>query len=146
MASASNMRELQNIIARQMNRAMANVSREAEDALEESTQEFYSGGSPTRYRRTGELGKTPNVDPIRTTSSGSCVETSFRAYYDTSHQYTTGRAPSMRTVLDLANRGEPAARQYHLRENVGQTGFIDNAYEKIENALDNELSKYFTKV
>lgn len=146
MASAKNMKQLNALLERQLKKAMNEASRKVLSDMRDETVGFYADTKPKVYERTGALGETPRISDVKTNPTSTGAESSFKAYLDTEHQYTTGNRPSMETVLDLANRGAAAAREHNMREVVGNTGFWDRAEEKMEQSFDDTMKKYFDKI
>lgn len=103
--------------------------------MHEGTEVFYGGGQPKRYTRTEQLGRTPRTSGV---TSGSHMAT-FRAYLDQSHVYTTGKRPSMATVLDLANYGNVSG----YRPTVGAKGFWEYSEQLIQESFYDALAKRF---
>ena len=103
--------------------------------MHEGTEVFYGGGQPVRYTRTGELGRTPRTSGVSTGSHSA----SFRAYLDQSNVYTTGKRPSMATVLDLANYGNVSG----YRPTVGTKGFWEYSEMLIQESFYDALDKRF---
>lgn len=142
MASAKNSKQLNALIMKDLKKAASVASQKMLADMYEETEGFYSGSNPKMYQRTGALGDTPRTTAISSSSSGNGGEVSFKAYLDTSHQYTTGRGPSMKTVLDLANNGGDM-KNPPMRAVVGNTGFWDRAEEKMEKDFNETMMKFF---
>lgn len=115
--------------------AMNEVSYLALGDMREGTEMFYGGGTPTSYVRTGQLGTTPKVTGV--TSGGTSAY--FTAYLYQGGSYTTGKRPSMATVLDLANYGNVSG----YRPTVGAKGFWEYSEHLIEDSLNSVFSSYF---
>lgn len=126
--------ELERALRKEMQKAMRVVSEKALADMYEETGGFYTGGEPKVYERTGALGDTPRVTPP--TVGGDSV--SFKAYLDTSGGYTTGKQPSMETVLTLANTGSYPG----MRSTVGRTHFWDRAKDKINDDFLSTMSSF----
>lgn len=105
MPTAKNMKQLNQMLMKNLQKALDEANRKILEDMCEETEDFYTGGTPVKYQRTGALGDTPRTTAVsaKTTSNGGSA--SFDAYLDTSEQYTTGKRPSMKTVLTLANKG-----------------------------------------
>lgn len=115
--------------------AMNEVSHLALQDMKEGTELFYGGGSPTRYERTGQLGTTPRITGV--TSGGTTA--SFKAYLNQNGGYTTGKRPSMATVLQLANYGNVSG----YRPTVGAKGFWEYSEHLIEDSLNSVFASRF---
>ena len=137
--TAKNMTQLKQMIMKRAEKAMSVASEKMLADMYDETAGFYTGGEPTMYERTGALGDTPRT--TAPTVSGDTV--SFEAYLDTSHNYTTGKNPTMLDVLNLANDGITNSSVGNLRETVGNQGFWDRAKEKMEKSFYDTLKKYF---
>jgi len=127
--------ELEKAILRNMRNAMKAVEAKALADMYDETGDFYTGGEPKQYVRTGALGDTPRTDGVKV--NGNSV--SFKAYLDDTHQYTTGKKPSMEQVLTLADKGSYPG----LRPTVGNTGFWERAERKIEKDLNETMKAAF---
>lgn len=138
---ANNMKELEQMLLKEAQKALNVTSKKALADMYESTGNFYTKGNPQMYKRTGALGDTPKVTSI--TTSGN--EVSFEAYLDLSHQYTSGSNPSMTQVLYLANDGIPFTTKngYLARPTLGNKHFWDEAEKKIEKTMNRTLKKFF---
>lgn len=138
---ANNMKELETILRKEMEKAMRITSDKVLADMYEETYGFYTGSNPKQYQRTGALGDTPKTTAI--SSSGDSV--SFQAYLDTSGGYTSGDKPSMTQVLHLANYGTPwtTASGAPARQTVGKKGFWERAEQKMQKELDSTMGAFF---
>lgn len=143
MATAKNMKELNNMLMKQLGKAMNSAAKRMEADMYEQTGDFYTGKEPKKYQRTGALGDTPSTTAptVETTATGGKI--TFDAYLDTSGNYTTGKNPSMKDVLNLANYGISPTAPNHLRATVGKKGFWERAEENMEKTLDKTMREYF---
>lgn len=132
---AHSMEELQAQMLTRLTKSMNVVSDKVLGDMYEQTGDFYTGGTPVMYERTGALGDTPRTTAPNIT--GDSV--SFEAYLDTNHAYSTGKKPSMATVLELANTGSYPG----YRSPVGKTGFWDKALENMEKTFNDVMQKTF---
>ena len=141
MPSARNTKDVMKMLQKDMRKAIGVVNSKVLADMYEETGDYYSGGSPKVYERTGALGDTPRT--TAPTNSGDVSE--FKAYLDESHQYTTADNPTMTQVLHLANEGSPWTTQggRPAHPTVGKKGFWDRAQQKMEKTLDETMSKYF---
>lgn len=137
--TAKNMKELETMIMKQAQKAMQVAQKKAEADMYEAVGEFYSGGEPVLYERTGALANTPSVSPL--TTSGNTV--SFKAYLDEGHQYTTGANPNMKDVLNLTNYGITNSSVGKLRHAVGNEGYWEKAEQNIEKDVNETMRKFF---
>lgn len=103
--------------------------------MHEGTEAFYGGGQPSVYERTGQLGTTPRTSGI--TSSSHMAK--FKAYLDQGGGYTTGKRPSMATVLRLANYGGVSG----YRPTVGAKGFWEYSERLIEESFYQAMASKF---
>ena len=140
--------ELKEQIEQRMRRGMVEASSTALQDMKSATQFFYHGGFPKKYKRTGALGNTPEVETVTGDSSGM----RFTARLNQDHQYSTGDNPSMNQVLQLANYGNPwvitnphNGDEYLAKPTVGSQGFWEKAEEDIKQhtreALERNLHK-----
>jgi hypothetical protein len=146
MPVANNMDELRNMLTKELEIAMREVSDAALGDMYAETGKFYSGRQPKEYVRTGALGNTPRVTtPKQLRTSRYTTEVSFDAYLDLSHDYTTGDRPGMEQVLLLASYGIPwqTASGAAARSTVGKRGFWQRAENKIENDLYKVMRRHF---
>lgn len=132
---ARNLAELNKEIMKVVSAAMKEVNYLALDSMAEGVDMFYNGGSPTKYERTDKLRRTPKVSGVLTGSTMA----SFKAYLDQSGGYTTGKRPSMATVLQLANYGGVSG----YRPTVGAKGFWEYSEHLIEDSLNEVFASYF---
>ena len=141
MAVAKTTEELQRLIMDEMQKAMNETAKQAEQDMHEGTEYFYNGGTPRRYVRTGALGNTPKTSPV--VQSGN--EVSFNAYLDKNYTYNSGDSPSMGQALDLANYGTPwrTSGGGWANPTVGNKGFWEKSEEKIEESFNRIMGKHF---
>lgn len=146
MPVAKNMKQLNDMLMRELKNAMKKVRKKSRRDMQEATKWFYEGGEPEMYVRTGALGDTPRVTYNNSYTYANGGEVSFTAYLDKSHVYTTGDRPDMEKVLDLANDGIQwvTANGYYARNTVGNKKFWERAEENIEKDFESTLSKTFT--
>lgn len=142
MGSARNAKQLNAMIMKDLKKAAQVASEKMLADMYEETGDFYAGGEPVMYQRTGALGDTPKTTAVSSDSSADGGTVSFKAYLDTSTQYTTGRKPSMKTVLDLANNGGDMTSP-PMRAVVGKSGFWDRAEEKMEESFKETMEQFF---
>lgn len=133
--NVNSMEELRKAMLHEAEKAMRVASEKILAEMHHETGDFYTGGEPEIYERTGALGDTPKTTAI--TQSGDSV--SFDAYLDQSHTYTTGKNPTMHDVLILTNNGSFPG----LHPAVGKTGFWDRAEDKMQDILDDVMGKTF---
>lgn len=138
---ASNMSQLEKMLMSQMKKAMKVASAKMEADVMEETYGFYAGSSPKMYERTGALGDTPMVTGL--TYGNETV--SFDVCLDDSGAYSTGDNPSMKQVLQLADRGMPwiTASGAKAREVVGKGGFWERSEKKFQKSLDGIMESFF---
>lgn len=139
--TAKNMKELEQMLLKEMRKAMNVASERMLADMYDETGGFYTQGNPKMYQRTGALGDTPKTTAV--SSSGNVV--SFKAYLDTSGGYTTGDNPSMTQVLDLANYGKPWTTKNGspARATLGKKGFWERAEKKMQRTLDRTMRQFF---
>lgn len=139
--TAKNMKELEQMLLKEMRKAMNVASERMLADMYDETGGFYTQGNPKMYQRTGALGDTPKTTTV--SSSGNVV--SFKAYLDTSGSYTTGDNPSMTQVLDLANYGKPWTTKSGspARATLGKKGFWERAEKKMQRTLDRTMRQFF---
>ena len=143
MRTISSLGELEKALQAEMRKALSVVQARVEGDMYEETGDYYGGGNPVMYQRTGALGDTPRTTAV--SASGNTA--SFEAYLDTSHQYTTGDNPGMEQVLMLANYGAPwttsGGRAAH--PTVGKKGFWERAQQKMEKTASTTFGQFFSK-
>lgn len=139
--TAKNMKELEQMLLKEMRKAMNVASERMLADMYDETGGFYTQGNPKMYQRTGALGDTPKTTAV--SSSGNVV--SFKVYLDTSGGYTTGDNPSMTQVLDLANYGKPWTTKSGspARATLGKKGFWERAEKKMQRTLDRTMRQFF---
>ena len=139
---ARNMNELHRMLQKELLKAMNITAGRILEDMQNATEDFYSGGEPKMYERTGALGETPKITRIKQEDN----KISFGAYLKQNHQYTTGKNPNMLQVLLLTN--DMATNQPHigrLRKAVGSPHFWDRALQQMQKTYDDVLSNFFTK-
>lgn len=126
-------------IMKEMRKAMKIVSDKALADMYEEVGDFYTGGEPKMYQRTGALSDTPRT--TNPTNGGRIV--SFNAYLDTTHRYTSGKNPTMLDVLNLTDKGLTNSSVGHLRKAVGKSGFWERAEKKMEKDFNEIMRSFF---
>ena len=139
--AAKNMNELEQMLLKEMRKAMNVVSEGILADMYDETYGFYTQGNPKMYQRTGALGDTPKTTAV--SSFGNTI--SFEAYLDTSGSYTTGDNPSMEQVLNLANYGNAwiTSGGNPARPTLGKKGFWERAEKKMQNTLNKTMKQFF---
>lgn len=117
--------------------AMSAVEVAAMEDMKESIGDFYAGGTPVPwgYVRTYQLKSTPRVSGLY--QGGHMV--SFDAYLNSAGGYSTGKRPSMATILQHTNYGAVAG----LRAAKGAPGYWEKAEMRIQRDLNRILGSYF---
>lgn len=137
---ASNMQQLENMLKKQVRKALTVASAKIEADMYEETGNFYTKGKPKMYERTGALGDTPRTTAIIT--NGNIL--AFNAYLDQTHQYTTGKLPLMAEVLAVAD-DHSLASAYALNPPLGRQRFWERSEKKIEKTLNKTMRSFFRK-
>ena len=142
--TANNMNQLNNMLMKELRKAMNVASEKMLADMYGETGKFYTKGKPKLYERTGALGDTPRTTALM--SGGNSV--SFEAYLDLNHQYTTGSYPSMEQVLNLANSGIPFTSKngYPARPTLGKKGFWEASEKKMERTLNQTIRNFFKNI
>jgi len=133
------MAQVEQIMKKQMRKAIEVASQKMLGDMYEETGGFYEGGEPKMYKRTGALGDTPQIGGIY--DKGNAVELEMRL--DDTHQYTTGKNPTMKDVLNLTNYGITNSSSGFLREAVGKQGYWERAKAKMEKSFFGTMSDFF---
>lgn len=140
---AKNMNELEQMLLKEMKKAMNESSEKMLADMREETEDFYDQTTPKIYERTHALERTPKT----TTPAISGKSVSFDAYLDTNHTYISGDNPTMEQVLNLANYGVEKAwtTKSGKRANptIGRKGFWERAENKMGKTLIRSMKKYF---
>lgn len=142
MITARNMNQVNQLLMKKIQQAMKEVQQNALSDMQKETARFYEGTQPTSYHRTGALGQTPRVSDLTSSKSSTGGKVSFNAYLDDTHQYTTGRQPTMRTILTMANQGG-SMKNPPMAALDGNPGFWDRSKEEIERELKQTMTRYF---
>lgn len=135
---ASDMKQLEAMLSKEIRKAVHTASEKMESDLYEEVYGFYTGGEPKVYKRTGALGDTPRTTAI--SQDGNTV--SMDIYLDLKHRYTTGKHPTMYQVLNVANDHSYASR-YILNPPVGSQGFWDRAEIKMKDTYNQTMRSFF---
>ena len=135
MAVATSMGQLVEMIMAQMVAAMSVVRSLSEVDMDVSIGEFYAGGTPVMYARTGQLKSTPRTTGLA--RGGKSVM--FTAYLNQGGGYSTGKCPSMATILQHTNYGAVQG----LRPAVGSPGYWEKAEMRIKRDLDSTFASFF---
>lgn len=137
MAVATSMGQLVEMIMAQMVAAMSVVRVLSQADMDVSIGEFYAGGTPVwyGYQRTYKLKSTPRTTGLA--RGGKTVM--FSAYLSQSGGYTTGKCPSMATILQHTNYGAVSG----LRPAVGSPGYWEKAEMRIKRDLDSTFASFF---
>ena len=130
------MTELENLIKSSVVVAMLETQHDSLEIMQKETGEFYTQGKPKRYIRTGALGNTPRITPLKISPGAKAIE--FEAYLDQSHNYTTGTF-SMTQVLQHAEDSKNRAGI------LGKPGFWQESKKQIEKDLNKNMKKHFKK-
>lgn len=132
---ATSLEELEKMIENEIKKALAESATQSLLIMSDATREFYEGGTPTMYVRTGALGRAPAIDPPKKTGDGY----EFKAYMDKDHTYDTGKKPTMEQVLSLTNDGHYKG----LRPAVGAKGYWDRALQKMKDTTRDTFIEHF---
>ena len=141
MPTANSSTEVMAMLEKAMRKAMEVTQSKVLGDMYEETGDYYTGGEPKVYKRTGALGDTPRTTALTRTGSGY----EFDAYLDESHRYTTADNPTMTQVLNLANYGSPwtTAGGRPAHRTIGKKGFWERAQAKMEQTLNDTMDSYF---
>lgn len=116
---------------KELSSAMNEANSKSLEGMKQSLSEFYGGGSPREYKRTGMMGNTPETTGV----SVGGTSASFEAKLNGGYSYSTGSNPSGDTVLGWAESGSAGI--------VGTPGFWAKSEERIEQALNDAMSSHF---
>ena len=105
-----------------MNRARDKVDRE----LFMNVNDYYFGGTPKEYQRTGTLLTSPETTPV----TGSGKSLGFKAYMDEGISYSTGTF-SGAEVIDVTENGGSGT--------IGNHGYFRKTEEAVDGILENEF-------
>lgn len=136
---AKNMRELEQMLIEEMALTMLTTSKDVLKDMQSETSGYYDGSTPKVYVRTHALDNTPRTSPIR--REGKTL--TFDAYLDDTHDYTSGKQPTMLDVLNLANDGITNSSVGYLRSTIGQHHFWERALVKMEKTFDRNMKNNF---
>lgn len=136
---ARSLEQLERQIMDEMKKAMNIISDKALSDMYDEVGDFYTGGDPIMYKRTGALGDTPRTTNLSVSKSSI----SFDAYLDTTHRYTSGKNPTMLDVLNLTDQGITNSSVGNLRRAVGKRGFWERAEKKIEKSFNETMQSFF---
>lgn len=128
--TVNSIEEIEAILKQDLKQALDDAATKALLIMHDATLDFYSGGQPSTYVRTGALEQTPDV---------KIKDEGFSAFLNGQGRYTTGKRPTMNQVLHLTNDGSAAG----LRPAVGKTGYWNEAEQKIIDAAMDAIGHYF---
>lgn len=144
MQTARNLTELNQMLMKEMRKAMKVVSEKSLADMYDETEGFYAGTTPKVYERTGKLGDTPRTTGLKEDPTDVGGEVTFEAYLDTNYTYTTGKEPTMEDVLKIANNHKYTHSSVgRLRPPIGKQGFWDRSLKKIQENLNEVMGNYF---
>ena len=143
MIVASSMAELEKLIMDEIYAAMSVARSKSEQDTKIEVQSFYSQGSPTIYKRTGNLGNSVRANGA--SRGGRSVE--FTVWLDQGMSYnvpnpdfTSRGFPSYFTTPEIFQAAESGAAGVK-----GKPGFWARSFEKIKSDTDDALSMYFAR-
>ena len=117
-------------IEHKLSSSINEIADKSEKIMDEELSEFYAGGSPTYYERTGTLGTTPQVADKYCSSNSAGVT----LFLNQDISYATGNFTGAE-VIDAAEHGAAGI--------VGKGGFWKRSEERIKQTVDDVLSKNF---
>ena len=138
---ARNKAEIDAMLMAALYKMMHATSKDILKDMDESMHDYYRSGTPTVYNRTYTMWDTPTTSPIETDTIKKSA--SFNAYLDTNYRYTTGKRPTMKDVLLLANDDVTSSSVGYLRSTVGNMGFWEKGIKNANKRLDDNIKKYF---
>lgn len=115
---------------KKLNSTIKEVSTESLHIMQNELNNFYAGGIPQYYKRTGTLGSSPEVKDMYATVNEAGVTVGL----DQSIGYSTGTF-SGAEVIDAAEYGRSGI--------VGHGGFWRRSEAEIKNAVDNAIRRNF---
>ena len=140
MPVAKSFGELERMLRQEVKSAMNELNSKALADMQKETQSFYTMGSPTIYRRTGQLGNSPRVTGV----SGSGNSFSFEMYLEKPHYtvpnpaFTNRGYASYFSPLQAMN-----AAEYHFANVKGRPGFWNRSIKKVEQDGMKIFSRHF---
>ena len=124
------MAQLDRMLMNHLRKAMSVASVKMLADTQKETANFYTGGNPKCYVRTGALGDTPKSKPLSVGSN----QVSFEIYLDDSHGYSTGTF-SMGDVLTNA--------EAHTAGIKGKPKFWANSKKRMEKTFNATMRSFF---
>lgn len=118
---------------KRMNRAMRNTARDANRILDDSFNQFYAGGTPKFYKRTGTLPSAAEIKGPTNTGDSITLEAGFNGE-NLHYQHPPGSYDGPQ-VLEATATGTSGV--------VGDPTYDEVALEKIINAAQNNFDSEF---
>lgn len=135
-----NMKQLESVLMKRMESSMKEIYEKVQTNMNEETSGFYTGNTPSIYKRTFALKKTPKTTPFSVSKS----EISFSAYLDERHRYKSGAKPTMTDILNLTKATpEHNSSVGYLRSVRGKIGFWERSIDKMSRDFNETLRKTF---
>ncbi|MBR4590245.1 MAG: hypothetical protein IKO36_06225 [Bacteroidaceae bacterium] len=127
-------------IRQRMQSAMSQINAKAMSNMQQETQGFYSGGSPTIYSRTGQLGSSPRTSGVQGGGNSYSVKMYLQipSYAVPNPAFTSRGFASYFSGLQALN-----AAEYHFAHVKGRPGFWNRANQKTIHDAQSILASYF---
>lgn len=122
--------EIKKDLRKKLRNTINEVANESEKIMHEEIEDFYAGGTPIYYKRTGTLRSAPQI----TDKYCNSKEAGVTASLDQTISYSTGSFSGAQ-VIDAAEHGK-----YGI---VGRGGFWARSEERIKDAVDDTITKNF---
>lgn len=116
--------------------AMEATQKKALELEKQGLDNFYASAQPKVYVRTGALGSTAKVGPLLI--NGSLI--SFEPYLNTDGMHPVQKR--LKTLGDVIEASHNNPSRWRI---VGRFKYWDYANNKFQEALDEEMSKYFDR-
>ncbi len=126
-----NISEIKKDLQKKLQNTIDEVAYRSENIMHDEIERFYTGETPVYYQRTGTLGTTPQITDKYCTSKEAGVTASLNQNIF----YNTGGFSGAQ-VINAAEHGQAGI--------VGRSGFWERSEVRIEDMVDNVISKNFS--
>lgn len=140
MPIANSSAELEQMIVREMQKAMQVTQRKIEADMFEEVGKFYTQGNPRLYTRTGNLGNSPRTTAI----SASGTSASFEAYLDPGSYHVPNEVFTSRGWKSYFSPLQVlTAAESHAAGILGKGGFWSRSLKRMKTEIITTIGQFF---